>query len=83
MPIEVLTGSKTFPKIGVILGKVPIVVSELIGIKVDTNDAIGKKTVELTVTLTDDEGVEEADLVAEEVIDRLVDEVLGTFVLGT
>ena len=34
---------KTLPKIGVILGRVPIVVSELIGIEVDTNDAKGEK----------------------------------------
>ena len=90
MPIEVLIESKEFPKIGVILGRVPIVVSELIGIEVDTDDVKGNKIVELigidenkivelTVTLTDD-GVKEADLVAEEVIDNLVDEVLGTFV---
>ena len=93
MPIEVLTRSKTLPKISVILCRVPIVVSELIGIEVGTNDAKGNKTieltridenkiVELTVTLTDDEGVKEADSGAEEVTDSSVDEVLGKFFSG-
>ena len=83
MPIEVLTRSKTLPKISVKLCRVPIVVFELIGIEVGTNDAKGNTIEELTITFIDDEGVEVADLVAEEVTDSSVDEVLGSFVSNT
>ena len=83
MPIEVLTGLKTLPNIGVIHCRVPIVESELIRIEVGTNDAEGNKTVELTDTLIDDEGIDEADSVTEGMIDNSVAELLCTFVLGT
>ena len=83
MPKEVLTGSKTLPKIGVILCRVLIVVSELIGIEVGTNNAEGNKTVELTDTLTDDEGIDEADSVTEGMTHNSVAEVLCTFFSGT
>ena len=93
MPIEVLIRSKTFPKIGDILGRVLIVASKLIGIKVDMDDAKGNKIVELTgvdenkileltVAFTND-GVKETDSVAKEVTHSSVDEVLGTFFSNT
>ena len=71
------------------LGRIPIEISELTGIEVDADNVDENKTieltgidedkiVELTVALTNDAGVEGANLIAKEVIVTSVDEVLDT-----
>ena len=96
MPIGVLTESKTktLPKNGATLGRIPIERSKLTGINVDVDNTNENKTiekigidedkiVELTVALTDNVGIEGASLVVEEVIVSLVDEVLDTSIADT
>ena len=89
MPIEVFTGSKTgiLPK----NDDIPIiVVSKLVILEVDANNAIKivehariDKIVELTGTLTDGEETKEAGLIDKEVIDSSINVVLGTSISDT